>query len=269
MIIFSAKNEKSLKQLARNLATFLKSPATRVIPATGGLQTLQKQIQQIAASVINVQPADITLQEELQEFGFDQVSYNKLMERLRGSLGLPHMVLDFRKYSSVEELSSYIWEQQQQKTAHVSDHMFSLSDIAFTLQVGREFMEERWAAVVADPQDLLEKLTAFIEDSELQQQSWLRGTVKKGKLSPFLLGDDEDSLELIERWTRKGKLDKLAELWISGVNIDWIKFPGHRNRKIIPLPLYPLQRSVIGSTPLSVENIMILLRLKLHQTIHL
>ncbi|KWX88444.1 hypothetical protein AMQ83_06715 [Paenibacillus riograndensis] len=160
------------------------------------------------------------------------------------------MVLDFRKYSSVEELSSYIWEQQLQKTAQVSDHMFSLSDIAFTLQVGREFMEERWAAVVTDPQDLLEKLTAFIEDSELQQQSWLRGTVKKGKLSPLLLGDDEDSLELIERWTRKGKLDKLAELWISGVNIDWTNFPGHRNRKIISLPLYPFakERYWIDST---------------------
>ena len=44
----------------------------------------------------------------------------------------------------------------------------SLADIAFTLQTGRESMEERLAMVTDSRQDLAEKLSAFVNGDPLQ-----------------------------------------------------------------------------------------------------
>jgi amino acid adenylation domain-containing protein len=114
----------------------------------------------------------------------------------------------------------------------------SLTDIAYTLQVGREPMKERLAAVISHKQELKEKLRQFCHgDREIK--NFYLGNEEKGKtLSRFLKGD-EDCENFIRQILRKGKLDKAAQLWVSGLEIDWNLLYPTRAPSRVSLPLYP------------------------------
>ena len=60
-----------------------------------------------------------------------------------------------------------------------------------------------------------------------------------------LFEQDEDSRELIRTWFTKGKLDKLADLWVKGLTIDWSTLyagSGMARPHRISLPTYPFAR---------------------------
>ena len=56
---------------------------------------------------------------------------------------------------------------------------YSLTDIAYTLQTGREAMEERVAFVVKTKDDLKQKLSVFLADRTKDNNFYL-GEVKEG-----------------------------------------------------------------------------------------
>ncbi|GAB3327960.1 hypothetical protein GCM10027565_15940 [Bordetella tumulicola] len=56
------------------------------------------------------------------------------------------------------------------------------------------------------------------------------------------LDQDEDMAETIDRWIARGKFDRLAELWVNGLTLDWRKFHGDRRPTLVSLPTYPFAR---------------------------
>lgn len=248
LIVLSARNEERLKQLASNLAAELGTDKQE-----GGEREdynaaqLMKEIGRIAAQVLNVDGNEIGLLDDLKEYGFDQVTYARLLELLNAKWNLHLNEGDLHHYRSVEALSTYFWEKYggnghfslptNPLTAARLDKP-SLKDIAYTLQIGREAQEERLAAVVSSIDELVERLTAFANHDESGGR-WLRGTVKRGEERQLVLGDDEDSQELIAKWMLKGRLEKLANLWVSGVELDWSGLPGKSDCSVVSLPLYP------------------------------
>ncbi len=120
----------------------------------------------------------------------------------------------------------------------------SLQDIAYTLQVGKEAMEERCALVVRSLAELDERLRAFAT-GETPKGMHVGSTLSRaGKLA--FIGQDRDlQAVLIQTCLREGKLDKLAELWVDGVDLPWDMLhrdaPGAPPRRI-ELPLYPFAR---------------------------
>ncbi|AOY76260.1 SDR family NAD(P)-dependent oxidoreductase [Clostridium formicaceticum] len=117
----------------------------------------------------------------------------------------------------------------------------SLSEIAYTLQVGREAMQERVAFLVKDIPELIEKLEAFQEGKETINNCW-RGQVKHSKETIDFLSTDQDSLELINKWIEKGNVIKIAELWVKGFEINWELLYGDTKPNRISLPTYPFAR---------------------------
>ncbi len=155
----------------------------------------------------------------------------------RASEGPALVVLSSRHEDRLRE------QVQRLLAALASDADISLADLAYTLQVGREPMEERLALVVGSRVELREKLTAYAA-GETAIDDLYRGQVKRNKEALAAITDDEDMDAIVEAWIRKGKFGKLLDLWVKGLTFDWQRLydgSGDRPRRV-SLPTYPFAR---------------------------
>ncbi|WP_103865511.1 SDR family NAD(P)-dependent oxidoreductase [Aquimarina sp. I32.4] len=132
-----------------------------------------------------------------------------------------------RLKAQVKNLLSYLEENRET----------DLYDIAYTLQIGRDSMEERLAFVASNLEDLKVKLNNY---KEVQTEGVFRGNIKKDKLD-FLL-DGEAGRGYIEIAIRKKESNSLAQLWVKGVFIDWNLLYGDNKLNKISLPTYPFAK---------------------------
>ncbi|SFS42449.1 polyketide synthase PksN [Marininema halotolerans] len=113
-----------------------------------------------------------------------------------------------------------------------------LSAVAYTLQVGREAMEERLAMRVESIQEWVEKLQGFIDGDEPSEGIHV-GQVKMHQDALHVFSDDEDMEQTINAWMKKGKYHKLLESWVRGLRIDWDGLYSNKKPGRISLPTYP------------------------------
>ena len=135
-------------------------------------------------------------------------------------------------------------EQAQQLLNAVTAERFtdvSLADAAYTLQVGRQHMEERLGLIVTSVGELQEKLKEFVEGRS-NIEGLYYGQFKRNKEALFVLAADEDIEKTIDAWIAKGKYTKLLDLWVRGLAFDWNKLYGGLGRNRISLPTYPFAR---------------------------
>ncbi|HEU4816596.1 beta-ketoacyl synthase N-terminal-like domain-containing protein, partial [Janthinobacterium sp.] len=123
-----------------------------------------------------------------------------------------------------------------------------LADIAYTLQIGREAMEERLALLALSVEQLQHGLLTWLEGDEDGGQ-YYRGQVKRGSDALDLLGSDEDMAcaiaTTVQSWLAKGKHGKLLELWVRGLAVDWHHlYAGWTSAtpRRISLPSYPFAK---------------------------
>ncbi|WP_438432127.1 SDR family NAD(P)-dependent oxidoreductase [Gorillibacterium sp. sgz500922] len=114
-----------------------------------------------------------------------------------------------------------------------------LENISYTLQTGRESMNERLAWVASNPRELIGALTAYCSGQAVTEM--MQGNIRDHKGKPDLRqsGDGEDSIAgLIERreWTA------LARLWVQGTDIDWRRMYGPKPPTKLTLPVYPFDK---------------------------
>ncbi|WP_338930997.1 SDR family NAD(P)-dependent oxidoreductase [Streptomyces netropsis] len=118
----------------------------------------------------------------------------------------------------------------------------ALSDIAYTLQTGRDAFEERLGVVVATSGELTEALRGFLAGENVpglyRAKAKRRGT--DDSLRVFAV--DEDMARALDAWIEKKKYGKLLELWVAGLAVDWTKLHRPRTRRLVSLPTYPFQR---------------------------
>ncbi|MCX7747899.1 MAG: SDR family NAD(P)-dependent oxidoreductase [Clostridia bacterium] len=117
----------------------------------------------------------------------------------------------------------------------------SLIDMAYTLQGGREAMEERLAVLVESMEELEEKLTAFVENKRGIPNLYL-GQTKPHKEAMTVLTSDEDMQEAIDKWTQRKKYNKLLGFWVKGMDFDWRKLYDDPKPRRISLPTYPFAK---------------------------
>jgi acyl transferase domain-containing protein/thioesterase domain-containing protein/acyl carrier protein len=116
-----------------------------------------------------------------------------------------------------------------------------LRDIAYTLQVGREAMEERLGLIVRSLDDLKQKLNGFVA-REFNIEDMYRGQVKGHKKLLALFTSDDELQEAIEKWIQRGKFAKLVELWSQGLAVDWSKIYREPKPYRVSLPTYPFEQ---------------------------
>ncbi|TCS93648.1 non-ribosomal peptide synthetase [Hazenella coriacea] len=135
-------------------------------------------------------------------------------------------------------------EQVEQLLVAIRERKYSDLDLvrmAYTLQVGREGMEERLAVIVGTMMELEEKLIAFIEGKEHIEDLY-RGQANRNKETLAIFTADEDMARAIDAWISKRKYAKLVDLWVKGLNIDWNQLYGDVKPRRLSLPTYPFAK---------------------------
>jgi acyl transferase domain-containing protein/enoyl-CoA hydratase/carnithine racemase/acyl carrier protein/NAD(P)-dependent dehydrogenase (short-subunit alcohol dehydrogenase family) len=116
-----------------------------------------------------------------------------------------------------------------------------LIDMAYTLQVGREAMEERLGFIVHSVEELAGKLQAYINGARTIENTWI-GQARRNKDLQSLFSKDVDLQEIIDKWIARNKLASLVDLWIKGLDLDWHKlYPAARPGRL-HLPSYPFAK---------------------------
>ena len=111
-----------------------------------------------------------------------------------------------------------------------------LSHLAYTLQVGREPMEHRLAMLVNTMHELQDALYRFIHG---QTADICQGVVKPDNSLLLTIMADADLSKIISSLISKGKYEKLIELWVQGLDVDWNQLYQGEKPFRISLPAYP------------------------------
>jgi acyl transferase domain-containing protein len=109
--------------------------------------------------------------------------------------------------------------------------------VAWTLQTGRDPMEERLGFVVRSIDELAEKLDAYLR-GEQGIAGAHRGRVESAEDGMTAGGEERQ----IDEWIAGGKLEQLLELWVRGLSFDWNRLHAGVKPRRISLPAYPFAR---------------------------
>lgn len=128
-------------------------------------------------------------------------------------------------------------------TGSSSSCAFGLAEIAFTLQTGRDHLEERAAVAVDSLADLLDQLEAY-NAGPASASRWHRANAKEYRQNHGLQSQDPSAqTATIDRWFEEGDVANLLDSWTKGLEIDWSRFYGGILPRKISLPGYPFARN--------------------------
>jgi acyl transferase domain-containing protein len=116
-----------------------------------------------------------------------------------------------------------------------------VAGMGYTLQVGREAMEQRAGMVVRSAEELIEKLEAYVGGKEGIEGVY-QGQVKGNRELLAMFSRDGDLQETVEKWIAKGRVGKLLEMWVRGLEVDWNKLYGESKPQRMSLPTYPFAK---------------------------
>ena len=136
-------------------------------------------------------------------------------------------------------------EQAEQLLATLRERRLTdadLADVAYTLQVGREPMEERLGLIVSSIAELDDKLQAFLDGGP----QFHRGRAQKGDWALTSPAADEAFQSAVDKWIEQGHLEMLLDLWVKGRDLDWSRLHGGARRRRVSLPTYPFARERYG-----------------------
>ncbi|WP_231578090.1 SDR family NAD(P)-dependent oxidoreductase [Dickeya chrysanthemi] len=114
----------------------------------------------------------------------------------------------------------------------------ALSELAYTLQVGRDAMEQRLAILTSSIDFLAEKLRGFLAGEDIIDDLFL-GNVRQNKEILDIFATDEDMMSTLDQWFHKRKYARILALWVKGVPVDWHRLYPQSRPKRISLPTYP------------------------------
>ncbi|EDP94607.1 polyketide synthase of type I [Kordia algicida OT-1] len=116
---------------------------------------------------------------------------------------------------------------------------FDLISLTYTLQVGREAMDERLGFIVSSIEELEEKLIQYINEAK-EIENFDQGNKNYPDKTFKLLTKEAEFQQTIARWVKDKKLANLLMLWVNGLTIDWHQFyDTDVNISRVALPTYP------------------------------
>jgi len=176
----------------------------------------------------------------VSSFGFSGTNAHLVVEeyipkrevtRLASSTTLPNLFVLSAK--SEAQLKIYAQELRDWVQVHAEQ---ALTDVAFTLQVGREAMDYRLAILTDEREVLLQSLAAFINNQA--STGVYTGQIKKCAN----VETEEDIQCLLDSCYQQRNLVQLVQLWMKGANIDWKHLYEGQSPRRVSLPAYPFAR---------------------------
>ena len=133
-------------------------------------------------------------------------------------------------------------------TSPETDDQILLQDMAYTLQSGREPMNERLAIITSNIKELEEKLIQFCRNGDNKSEylssdnKLFAGQLKENPGAHHPNATDYSNKKTIASAIHNKDLEKIAQLWVSGENILWKDLHTNTNSKKISLPTYPFEQ---------------------------
>ncbi|MGW3569213.1 SDR family NAD(P)-dependent oxidoreductase [Streptomyces sp. NPDC000941] len=116
------------------------------------------------------------------------------------------------------------------------------SELAHTLQTGRVALAERAVFLAYSLDEVKDALGGLARGAEAGAAGVWRGRADDQSLESRLLDEDDLRAELVARWAAQARWDKIAELWVNGLALDWhVLYRGTRPRRL-HLPTYPFAK---------------------------
>ena len=112
-------------------------------------------------------------------------------------------------------------------------------DVAYTLQVGRQAMEERIAFLATTTNDIKQILQNYLNGD---RNGIHTGNVLNNTEQPFIL-EGKSGKAYIETAIKEQEVAALMQLWVKGIEIDWsLLYSANNIPNKISLPTYPFAR---------------------------
>ncbi|HZG80909.1 MAG TPA: beta-ketoacyl synthase N-terminal-like domain-containing protein, partial [Brevibacillus sp.] len=260
IIVLSAKNDERLKEYARKLLVFLEkeqAAENTVLPKQAvSKEEIRHMLIDLIAQMVKVEEREVNIDEDFTAFGLDPVHLVQISQHFQHHYQMDLSLELFSQYETIASLAEYLVKQYASglaaRTASQKEEKQRLSDIAFTLQIGREAMEERLAFVVSSVAELRDRLSEYCQRKG-EHGIMYRGNATDAQGVAKLLYGDEMMSEFVQRWIKHGQLSKLAEGWCHGVEVDWSALWTEQSAKRISLPTYPFARERCWVTTTSQE----------------
>ncbi|WP_404841399.1 beta-ketoacyl synthase N-terminal-like domain-containing protein [Bacillus velezensis] len=203
-------------------------------------------IKQEIAEILGISVAEVDYDEPFTDYGLDAYDLTVLHHNLEKKLKLEipdnelvyHSTLNgLAEYLSSFEVKSLIPEKAEPE-AKID---FPLEDLAFTLQVGRESMKERLAIIAGDVNDLKKGLSDYCNGKNDNPN------LKQGNTNEFIekfdiLLNGEIAKKQMQKFLEDRDMEKIADLWVMGADVDWEKMYRGEVRQRMSLPTYPFDR---------------------------
>nr|WP_158700730.1 SDR family NAD(P)-dependent oxidoreductase [Bacillus paralicheniformis] len=182
----------------------------------------------------------------VSSFGFGGVNAHIILEEYTPSARSARALVEDQQHIIVlsAKNEARLMEKASQLASYLemsSANEVELIDLAYTLQVGRDAMDERLALIVESVSELKAKLQEYVHNGDNQSDVY-RGQAKQNRHILALFNNDDELQEAIHRWMKRGKYSKLLDLWVRGVYIDWEKMYGNPEPCRISLPTYPFAK---------------------------
>ncbi|MGC2744066.1 MAG: type I polyketide synthase, partial [Candidatus Angelobacter sp.] len=162
--------------------------------------------------------------------------------------------IPFSNTKVIVPLSARTAEQLRQKAGGLLQHiralqhtdttevkLVDLASIAYTLQIGREAMEQRLGFVVDSVEQLAEKLRAYLNGKK-DIEGVSQGSAESSTDDMKAIGRDEEMKQSIEKWIAHDELLQLLDIWTKGASFDWNKLYSGVKPPRTSLPGYPFTK---------------------------
>ncbi|MEM0672018.1 SDR family NAD(P)-dependent oxidoreductase [Dickeya oryzae] len=143
-------------------------------------------------------------------------------------------------HAQIQALSRYLADAERQGRAQPDDDLSFIQSMAYTLQVGREAMPERFFLIATDRHDCLQQLQAFCRRHVATSHA-VGQAPAVGKKQPPLTADAYQHRGLHQ--LSRPELEAIGLAWLQGKPVDWQSFyPQPPTR--VHLPGYVFARDV-------------------------
>ncbi|HEX8619631.1 MAG TPA: SDR family NAD(P)-dependent oxidoreductase, partial [Thermoanaerobaculia bacterium] len=123
----------------------------------------------------------------------------------------------------------------------------TLADLAYTSQVGRTAMSARLVVIATSTDDLRTKLAQWVAlrgnaDAHADLENVFYGDVREAQYDAAHLIDGSAGKAFLQHLLASNELEKIAKLWILGVELDWTLLARQTRPARVTMPTYPFAK---------------------------
>lgn len=245
LVLLSAQTPERLKAYASRLLGFLQKHNRQVVHPDLCLETVTDALVHLAADILKVAPGDLDPTEPLEILGFDHYRFVCLSKRINTRFPAMDSGFAYDQQITLQALADGLLDRCASDTPDgpqgLNSNALDLEEIAYTLQVGREPMPSRLATIVNRVDELIDKLTHFLNDARTIPRTYIAQSNFGGDIAAILT-DGMEGQQFCHALMENKNYDKVARLWTMGMNFDWqMLYEGYIPRRI-SLPTYPFAR---------------------------